>query len=672
MENNIITPAKIPAHQNFLGQKTRALKKCLDDGFSVPPFVAISSKMTGRLLTEKDLRKKIIAEIFSHLKSEKYAVRSSALIEDGETRSFAGQFLTKTNLDQKEIEKGILEVLRHAKTFLGGNLDAFSLIVQKYIKPEIFGVTFTRNPDGNREMIVEYARGDGEKIVGGKISPRRIALYKNEKSAKIPLFLTPKIIESFWKIERENGFPQDIEWGISKKKLWIFQTRKITTISPEKNDEIQWLEKILNHQKKYFFEKTKITETAPRPWPATLDLLQKIYAKNGPVAKVYQKYRLFYRDTHFLKIIGNELYVDREKELKSLLPAYSFFSNRLFIPKISGFRHFWKTIKNLFFLNTISPKNAENLFLKIKTSLESQKNFSSARAAAEHFLDEYETIFEVNFLAEFLLKRLSFLLKKEPISALDLLENRDFFLSSKNFRVPIPKNIRGNSLDFGDETAFAAAEKSQKNIEKIKKWEKTLPKGKRKYFRQKIKEALSFVLWREYGRWLTVKNANFLREKLLHRAKKYSFKNPKLIFFAPLFSTPDEKKCRREKEKYDFWTRFEFPQKIQSSFVAEKKKTFGLSAGKAAGKLQNLSFFQKKKTGKIILFTKILSPEIAAHFDQIAGIVSENGGLLSHLAIVAREQKIPVIAGFSLGKMGINLGDLVKIDGKTGKIEKEK
>ena len=73
---------------------------------------------------------------------------------------------------------------------------------------------------------------------------------------------------------------------------------------------------------------------------------------------------------------------------------------------------------------------------------------------------------------------------------------------------------------------------------------------------------------------------------------------------------------------------------------------------------------------KLFLYTEILSPSLTKYFDRIDGIVSENGGLLSHLAIVAREKNIPVIIGFSLSNSVLKLGDPVQIDGSIGKIKK--
>jgi len=66
----------------------------------------------------------------------------------------------------------------------------------------------------------------------------------------------------------------------------------------------------------------------------------------------------------------------------------------------------------------------------------------------------------------------------------------------------------------------------------------------------------------------------------------------------------------------------------------------------------------------------MLSPNLTKYFDRISGIISNNRGLLSHLAIMAREKNIPAIVGFSIFDGEFKLGDYVRIDGSKDKILK--
>jgi len=74
--------------------------------------------------------------------------------------------------------------------------------------------------------------------------------------------------------------------------------------------------------------------------------------------------------------------------------------------------------------------------------------------------------------------------------------------------------------------------------------------------------------------------------------------------------------------------------------------------------------------GSNILFVKILSPDLVNYFDKVNGIISEEGGMLSHLAIMAREKGLPVIVNVQLSNTNCKIGDIVEINGSTGQIKK--
>jgi pyruvate,water dikinase len=71
-----------------------------------------------------------------------------------------------------------------------------------------------------------------------------------------------------------------------------------------------------------------------------------------------------------------------------------------------------------------------------------------------------------------------------------------------------------------------------------------------------------------------------------------------------------------------------------------------------------------------IIYTKNLVPTLAKYFKKINGIIAENGSLLSHLAIVARENRIPVMINVDIHKLKLKIGDKVNMDGKKVEIKK--
>lgn len=77
--------------------------------------------------------------------------------------------------------------------------------------------------------------------------------------------------------------------------------------------------------------------------------------------------------------------------------------------------------------------------------------------------------------------------------------------------------------------------------------------------------------------------------------------------------------------------------------------------------------YKKDFLGNIVV-SKTLSPNLTFLFDRISGLVSEGGGKVAHTAIVAVEQGMPCIV--QANTESIKEGDEIRINGKTGEIEK--
>ena len=71
-----------------------------------------------------------------------------------------------------------------------------------------------------------------------------------------------------------------------------------------------------------------------------------------------------------------------------------------------------------------------------------------------------------------------------------------------------------------------------------------------------------------------------------------------------------------------------------------------------------------------ILVTQMTSPDITIVFNKIAAIVTDEGGILCHAAIVSREYGIPCIIGTKIATKVLEDGDLVKVDADKGIVEK--
>jgi pyruvate,water dikinase len=211
------------------------------------------------------------------------AVRSSATAEDTAEASFAGMNETFLNVYG---EKDVLEAVKKCWASLYGarvifyrvkrGFDSWGMemgvIVQKMVDAEKAGVAFTQNPSTGapNELIIEAAFGLADPVVAGQVSPDHYLVEKDtlsllDKQIKLKRFkrvrrdgrtvdiklpkkeggaqvLTEEEIARVAKVCRDihnhYGSGQDIEWAMEKGKIYIVQSRPITTGLAEAMGEV--------------------------------------------------------------------------------------------------------------------------------------------------------------------------------------------------------------------------------------------------------------------------------------------------------------------------------------------------------------------------------------------------------------------------------------------------
>jgi len=187
-----------------------------------------------------------------------YAVRSSAVGEDGATSSFAGQFDSVLNCDTPEkVAQAICTVWasllnQRALTYaqkLGSAPAAMGVIIQRQVAARASGVLFTRDPRDAKSacMEIEYCEGLGEQLVSGQITPasgqinRGDGSFREINASETATCWTPAenssgsvLRDMGLALEREFGCPQDIEFSVDEEgQIVLLQSRPITTSVPE-------------------------------------------------------------------------------------------------------------------------------------------------------------------------------------------------------------------------------------------------------------------------------------------------------------------------------------------------------------------------------------------------------------------------------------------------------
>ncbi len=103
-------------------------------------------------------------------------------------------------------------------------------------------------------------------------------------------------------------------------------------------------------------------------------------------------------------------------------------------------------------------------------------------------------------------------------------------------------------------------------------------------------------------------------------------------------------------------------------------KGLAASPGIGSGKIRivkDLSDLGKVKKGDILV-TEMTNPDMVVTMQRCAAIVTNEGGLTAHASIVSREMGIPAIVGTQTATTKLKDGEVITVDGYTGKIYKGK
>lgn len=94
--------------------------------------------------------------------------------------------------------------------------------------------------------------------------------------------------------------------------------------------------------------------------------------------------------------------------------------------------------------------------------------------------------------------------------------------------------------------------------------------------------------------------------------------------------------------------------------------------GKARGEVKIV--MDPKIMGKVkrgdVLVTNMTTPDLMQAIEKVAAIVTDEGGMLCHAAIVSRELGIPCVIGTRVATKVLKDGDLVEVDAGEGIVRK--
>jgi pyruvate,water dikinase len=266
-----VVPFTRARETSLYGSKAVGLGDAARQGLPVPPGVVLSGDLVEAVASGDDNAIEKVAKAIAAVQPP-FAVRSSAVDEDGAAASFAGQHLTLLNVHSAADVPGAVR-----QVWWSANSDSaityrqkvglftrpsVGVVVQTLLDPAVAGVLFTEHPvTGADERLIEASWGLGEAVVAGLVVPdhfrldrsgqvlerkagrKRIAIRSLPSGGTFEQQVPPADVsrlclddaqlaalgELALACEKVYGPRRDIEWAFQDGKLYLLQCRAVTT-----------------------------------------------------------------------------------------------------------------------------------------------------------------------------------------------------------------------------------------------------------------------------------------------------------------------------------------------------------------------------------------------------------------------------------------------------------
>jgi phosphohistidine swiveling domain-containing protein len=381
------------AKEHTIGGKARNLYRLKEIGLTVPEWVVIPQEELFKIVPTDiqngtydtiitfidnfSISESFISEVLTNFTDATFfAVRSSAIDEDGSDFSFAGQFeshlfVSKANLAEniKKVWKSAFSerVYQYRKNNKLDHKFGIAVIIQKMVNADAAGVAFGINPaNGDRNAkVISAVYGLGEGLVSGELDSDNFILKDGAITTQLATKTHKIIIDSASEggtkqvavadekqklatlsneqlneiagildtCFKEYGKPQDMEFAVTNNKIYLLQSRPVTNlhkIADTNGDYILW-------------DNSNIIESYPGvTTPLTFSFISKSYEGAyklfsgfmGVDEKVIKENERVFANT--LGLINGRVYYNLKTwyHMLAMLPGYSI--NARFMENMMG------------------------------------------------------------------------------------------------------------------------------------------------------------------------------------------------------------------------------------------------------------------------------------------------------------------------------------------------
>lgn len=364
--------------EDSIGGKAQALRRLLETNCCIPTWFALCSEaFTASLSDEQQslfqqrrwealresqfqLAEAVQQQVTAALRELGspellWAVRSSAVDEDNQFQSFAGQLESYLNVPSEEVPAKIAEVWKsafqsrvlkyRAEHGLTEAPLAPGVLVQRMIAPTHAGVAFAADPvTGQRGVtVVAAVAGLGEGLVSGEVEGNTYRVDRAGKIVRRDLIedeaaqLSDEQIVEVAQLARTTsaafGCPQDIEWARDANGLYLLQSRPITSLTSLPDPDGAWC----------IWDNSNIAEsytgvTTPLTFSFAREIYQEVYLQFCRILKVPESVLAEHRSTfrNMLGLIEGRIYYNLLNWYRMLALLPGFRMNRTFMEQMMG------------------------------------------------------------------------------------------------------------------------------------------------------------------------------------------------------------------------------------------------------------------------------------------------------------------------------------------------
>lgn len=633
--------------------------------------VMVASKTIRELISTSVVPKEIEEAImiaFDNLNTPYVAVRSSATSEDGAQHAWAGQLDSYLNTTKETLIENVKNcwaslftpralLYRFEKGLRGSDIGV-AVVIQKMVESEMAGVAFSVHPitQNSNEILIEAGYGLGEAVVSGEITPDTYVLEKEStkildvkiatqaqclvrdikggnvwsevQSNKVNLQklenkqvveLAKLIIE----IEKHYGFPCDIEWAYEKGEFYIVQCRPITTLQTNKI--------VGKRVYKLIFGSDGFAVLN------TFNLKNAGYIRFGGVltAEHNKKVSLYIKSSdleHYGKA-GYDMFVSKDKTQKLIddveeLVKKITYQDELHVGNTESYSDA-EIAQHLKVTSELSVK-----FIGLYGLIESHHTYYTEDLITQYINLNHEglkdtPIFDIIFN------------EREKIKDLHIKELCDHVALLAQFKLSTKEKMSNLFVGY---SALIKEARKRFNLGPTDDLRLLSLEEIQAYLISGFNRAEFDLIVNERKEWFVIKSEDNQEEILFGEEAKKEIERIKIL------SGLED----RKKSLHDF---------------EGQTASIGKYTGRAVvipyirsieDEVYKIAFAEFKQGD--ILVTKNSVPEIIEIIKKSAAIVTEEGGITCHGAIMAREFKVPGIVGVDGVVDSINTGDLIEVD----------